>query len=109
MIHNYFSNLEQVDFGLPCNLLQQANLIKRKLINHDNGELKNDYLKMRSSIIHNLIDRDKEIHNDDLCFSYTTRTENNDNDNDNDYDNNINNNDNNDDNYFIHDYKTGEA
>ena len=77
MIHNYFLNYEGIDFGIRCSLLQQANLIITKLNDHENGELKDDYLKLRSLIVPDLIERNEELHDDDLYFSYKTRWENN--------------------------------
>ena len=38
LIHNYFLNYEGIDFGIRINLLQQANLIITKLIDHENGD-----------------------------------------------------------------------
>ena len=40
MIHNYFLNRDGIDFGIRYSLLKQANLIKTKFIDHENGELK---------------------------------------------------------------------
>ena len=60
MIHNYFLNLEGIDFGIRYNILKQCNLIITKLIDHKNDELKNDWLKMRNLIVSNLIEKDEE-------------------------------------------------
>ena len=77
MIHNYFLNYEGIDFGVRCDLFQQANLILTKLIDHENGELKDDYLEMRSLIVPALIEKNEELDDDDRYFSYKTRSENN--------------------------------
>ena len=77
MIHNFFLNYEGIDFGIRYSLLKQANLIITKLIDHENEELKDDYLKMRSLIVPALIEKNEELDDDDRCFSYKTRSENN--------------------------------
>ena len=69
MIHNYFVNLEGIDFGIRYNILQQCNLIITRLIDHENGELKDDWLKMRSLIVPALIEKDEELVDDDRYFS----------------------------------------
>ena len=61
LIHNYFLNLEGIDFGIRYNILKQCNLIITKLIDHKNGELKYDLLKMRNLIVPDLIEKDKEL------------------------------------------------
>ena len=68
LIHNYFLNLKGIDFGIRYNILKQCNLIKTKLIDHKNGELKYDWLKMRNLIVPDLIEKDKELDKDDLYF-----------------------------------------
>ena len=68
MIHNYFLNLEGIDFGIRYNILKQCNLIITKLIDHKNGELKNDWLKMRNLIVSNLIEKDEELDDEDRYF-----------------------------------------
>ena len=55
MIHKYFLNLEGIDFGIRYSILKQCNLIITKLIDHKNGELKNDWLKIRNLIVSDLI------------------------------------------------------
>ena len=75
MIHNFFLNYEGIDFGIRYSLLKQANLIITKLFDHENGELKNDYLKMRSLIVPVLIEKNEELDDDDRYFSYRTRSE----------------------------------
>ena len=57
MIHNFFMNYEGIDFGIRYSLLKQANVIITKLIDHENGELRADYLKMRSLIVPGLLEK----------------------------------------------------
>ena len=59
--HNFFLNYDGIDFGIRYSLLIQANLIKTKLLDHENGELKDDYLKMRSLIVPALIEKKRRI------------------------------------------------
>ena len=77
MIHNFFLNYEGIDFGLRYSLLKQANLIIIKLIEYENGELRDDYIKMRSLIVAALIKKNEKLDHDDGYFSYKTRSENN--------------------------------
>ena len=77
MIHNFFLNWEGIDFGIRYDVLEQANLIIPKLINHENGELRDDWLKMRSIIVPGLIEKD-EIDDDNRYF--ITKSENKDED-----------------------------
>ena len=70
MIHDFFLNWNGIDFGIRYNILKQSNLMITKLINHENGELKGDWLKMRSLIVPALIEEDKELCDDDRYFSY---------------------------------------
>ena len=76
-IHNYFLNLEGIDFGIRYDILKQCNLIITKLIDSENGDLRNDWLKLRDLIIPDLIEKDEELDDDDRYFSYKTRSENN--------------------------------
>ena len=78
IIHNFFlhnrlrfiiSSWSGVDFGIRYDILKQANLMIIKLINHENGELKDDWLKMRSLIVPALIEKDEELVDDDRYFS----------------------------------------
>ena len=69
MIHDFFLNWNGIDFGIKYNILKQSNLMITKLINHGNGELKGDWLIMRSLIIPALIEEDKELCDDDRYFS----------------------------------------
>ena len=68
MIHNYFLNLEGIDFGIRINLLKQCNLIITKLIDSENGKLKGDWLKMRNLIVPDLIEKNGDLDDDDLYF-----------------------------------------
>ena len=68
MIHNFFLNLEGIDFGIRYNLLKQANLIITRLIDHENCELKNDWLKMRKLIVPDLIEKNEELDDADRYF-----------------------------------------
>ena len=68
MIHNFFLNRKGIDFGIRCNLLQQANLIITKLFDYENGELKNDWLKMRTLIVPDLIEKNEELDDADRYF-----------------------------------------
>ena len=80
MIHNFFLNWEGLDFGIRYDVLKQANLIITKLIDHENGELRDDWLKIRSLIVPALIEKDEELVDEDRYFSYRTKTENKDED-----------------------------
>ena len=68
MIHNFFLSLEGIDFGIRYNLLKQANLIITRLIDHENCELKNDWLKMRNLIVPDLIEKNEELDDTDRYF-----------------------------------------
>ena len=68
MIHNFFLSYERIDFGIRYSLLKQANLIITKLIHHENGELKNDWFKIRNLIIPALIEKNEELDDDDRYF-----------------------------------------
>ena len=74
-------NWNGIDFGIRYNILKQSNLMITKLINHENGELKGDWLKMRSLIVPALIEEDKELCDDDRYFSYKIISKNKDEDN----------------------------
>ena len=69
MIHNYFLDLEGIDFRIRYNILKQANLMLIKLIDIENGELRDDWIKMRSLIVPALIEKDEELVDDDRYFS----------------------------------------
>ena len=68
MIHDFFLNLEGIDFGIRYKLLKQSNLIKTKLIDHENGKLRDDWVKMRNLIIPDLIEKNEELDNADRYF-----------------------------------------
>ena len=68
MIHNYFLNLEGIHFGIRYNILKHCNLIITKLFYHKNGELKNDWLKIRNLIISDLIEKDEELDDENRYF-----------------------------------------
>ena len=55
LIHNYFLNLEGINFGIRYDILKQCNLIITKLIDHENGDLRDEWLKMRNLIVPDLI------------------------------------------------------
>ena len=80
LIHNFFLNWDGIDFGIRYDILKQANLIITKLIDHENGELRDDWIRMRSLIVPGRIEKDEELCNDDLYFSYKTKSENKDED-----------------------------
>ena len=67
-IHKFFLNHEDIDFGIRYNLLKQANLIKTKLVDHENCDLKNDCLRMRSLIIPDVIEKNGELDDVDRYF-----------------------------------------
>ena len=48
MIHNYFLDNEGIDFEIRYKILKQCNLIKTKLINHENGDLRDDWIKLEN-------------------------------------------------------------
>ena len=74
MIHNFFLNHEGIVFGIRYSLRKQANLILTKLIDYENGEMKNDWLRMRSLIIPALIEKNEELEDDDRYFSCKPRS-----------------------------------
>ena len=68
MIHNFFLNWEGIDFGIRYDVLKQANLIITKLIDHENGKLRDDWLRIRSLIVPALIEKDEELDDADCYF-----------------------------------------
>ena len=76
MIHNYFLNFRGIDFGIRYDILKQSNLIIIKLIDHENGELRDDWLKMRRLIVPALIEKDEELVDDDRYFPNRIKSEN---------------------------------
>ena len=65
MIHNLFLNHEGIHFGIRYSLLKQANLILTKLIGHENGELRDAWLRMRNLIVPALIEANEELDDSD--------------------------------------------
>ena len=80
MIHNFFLNWYGVDFGIRYDVLRQANLMLTKLIDNENGELRDDWIKMKSLIVPGLIEKDEELVDDDRYFPNRTKSENKDED-----------------------------
>ena len=80
LIHNFFMNWDGIDFSILYDILKQANLIITKIIDHENGELRDDWIRMRSLIVPGLIEKDAELCDDDRYFSYKTKSENKDED-----------------------------
>ena len=78
MIHNFFLNWEGIDFGIRYDVLKQVNLIITKLIDHENGELRDDWVRLRDLIVPGLIEKDEELYDDDRY--YRTKSENKDED-----------------------------
>ena len=58
MIHRFFLENEEINPEFLFELLQQSNLIMMKLYTHKNGELKEDYYKMRDLILQSLEEND---------------------------------------------------
>ena len=54
LIHNYFLNLEGIDFGIRYNILKQCDLILTRLIDSENGKLRDDWVIMRNLIVPDL-------------------------------------------------------
>ena len=78
MIHNFFLNWEGIDFGIRYDVLKQANLIITKLIDHENGELRDDWVRLRDLIVPGLTEKDEELDDDDRY--YRSKSENKDED-----------------------------
>ena len=78
MIHNFFLNWEGIDVGIRYDVLKQANLIITKVIHHENGELRDDWVRLRDLIVPGLIEKDEELDDDDRY--YRTKSENKDED-----------------------------
>ena len=57
LIHDYSLNLEGIDFGIRYNILKQCNLIITRLIDSENGKLRDDWLKRRKLIVPDLIEK----------------------------------------------------
>ena len=78
IIHKFFLNWEGIDFGIRYDVLKQANLIITKLIDHENGELRDDWIRLRDLIVPGLIEKDEELDDDDRY--YRTKSKNKDED-----------------------------
>ena len=68
IIHDYFLDLEGIDFGIRDKILKQCNLIITKLIDHENGLLRDDWIKIRKFIVPDLIEKNEELDDDDRYF-----------------------------------------
>ena len=68
IIHDYFLDKEGIDFGLRNKILKQCNLITSKLVDYENAFLKKDWIKIRDSIIPDLIEKDDNLDEDDKYF-----------------------------------------
>ena len=68
IIHNYFLNLEGIDFEIRYEILKQCNLIITKLIDHENGKLRDEWVKMRALIVPDLIEENEDLDDDDRYF-----------------------------------------
>ena len=67
-VHDYFQNLEGIDFRIRYDILKQCNLIITKIIDHEIGDLRDDWLKIRNLIVPDLIEKDDNLDNDDRYF-----------------------------------------
>ena len=47
IIHNLFLNWCGIDFGIRYDVLKQANLILIKLIDHESGDLRDNWIKLK--------------------------------------------------------------
>ena len=68
VIHNYFLDKEGIDFGIRDKILKQCNLIITKLIDHENGLLRDEWFKIRKLIVPELIEKNEDLDNDDRYF-----------------------------------------
>ena len=68
MIHDYFLDLEGIDFDIRDKLLKQSNLIITKLFDYENDTLRNEWLEMRNLIVPNLIENADNLDDDDKYF-----------------------------------------
>ena len=60
VIHNYFLNLEGIDFEIRYEILKQCILIITKLIDYENSDLRDDWIKLRTLIIPDLIEENDQ-------------------------------------------------
>ena len=63
LIHNYFLDLEGINFRIRYDILKQCNLIITKLIDHENGELRDEWIRLRTMIVPDLIKKDDHLEN----------------------------------------------
>ena len=68
IIHHYFLNLEGIDFRIRYEILKLCNLIITKLIDHENKNLRNNWIKLRNLIVPNLIEENRDLDDDDRYF-----------------------------------------
>ena len=68
IIHDYFLDLEGIDFGIRYNILELSNLILTKLIDHENSSLRDNRFRLRQLIVPDLIEKDEELCDDDKYF-----------------------------------------
>ena len=54
IIHNFVLNSGKINLEFQIEILQQINLIIEKLYNYKNGELVNEYLKLRRIVLQSL-------------------------------------------------------
>ena len=54
IIHNFVLNSGKINLEFEIEILQQINLIIEKLYNYKNGELVNEYLKLRRIVLQSL-------------------------------------------------------
>ena len=68
MIHDFFLNSEGIDFGIRYKLLKQSNLIITKLNDHENGLLRDEWVKTKNLIVLNLIEKNEKLDDADRFF-----------------------------------------
>ena len=68
IIHNYFLNLEGIDFGIRYEILKQCNLIITKLIGHENNLLRDEWIELGALIVPDLIETNEDLDNVDRYF-----------------------------------------
>ena len=68
MIHDYFLDNEGTDFEIRYKILKQCNLIITKLIDHENGDLRDDWIKIKKFIVPDLIEQNEELDDNDRYF-----------------------------------------
>ena len=68
LIHDYFLNLEGIDFGIRYKILKQCNLLLTKLIDSENGKLRNDWIMIRNLILPDIVEKNEELNKADRYF-----------------------------------------